>query len=106
MVRIKNVEFSGQVSEGDDEISVVICSVDQLRDLVGFMTDVKEVVYRRVSGIETVYNVSCPLSASVASKNVYVFRFSTKPTATQQLEAKNQELSDAIDDILVMMLEG
>lgn len=105
MVNIKGIEYSGQVTEGDDEISVILCSTDMLSDIVEFMADVKEVTYTPVSGIKKVYPVTCPISASFASKNVYVIRFSTKPTETQRLEAKNQELSDAIDDILVMMLE-
>lgn len=106
MLKIKNKDYSGYVTEGDDEITTIISSVNMLQDIIGDMSDVKEVTVTEKNGLETTYAVTRPISATVVSKNIYAIRFSTKPSATQVLEDKNQELSDAIDDILVMMLEG
>lgn len=107
MVRIKGKEYSGQVvADANEQITVVIATSDLLKDVAEMITDVTEVSDISSAGIETVHIVTCPISASIVSPNLYALKFSTKPTATQQLEAKNKELSDAIDDILVTMLEG
>lgn len=106
MIRICGTEFSGVVTEnGGDELTVVISTDHLLEDVLSIMKNVKEVINIARDGTETVYSVSRPLSASLVSNNLYAVKFSTKKTETQILEEKNQELSDAIDDILVMMLE-
>lgn len=106
MLRIKDQEFSGTVGvSGDDELTVVIATSSMFEDVLAMTKDVKEIYATAKDGTETVYNVTRPISASLVSRNVYAIRFSTKKSETQLLEEKNQELSDAIDEILVMMLE-
>lgn len=106
MVKMNNIEYSGYVNEDEDEITVVIATAEFLKDIVDKMTEVKEVIYSEVNSVEKTYVVTNPLSAATVSRNVYAIRFSTKPTPTQLLEAKSQEMSDAIDELLVMVLEG
>lgn len=107
MIRLKGKEYSGYiVSDSNEQITVVLSSNELFKDIAEMMIGVTEVTDISSSGIETVHVVTSPISASIVSPNLYAIRFSTKPTVTQQLEAKNQELSDAIDDIIVSMLEG
>lgn len=106
MIRINEKEYSGSVSQnGKEELCVILATSELFRDVAQMITTVKEVTDISNTGIETVYSVSAPISASIVSQNLYALKFSTKPTVTQELEAKNQELSNAIDDILVLILE-
>lgn len=106
MVKINDIEYSGYVTEGDNEITVIISTIDTIQDVISKMTSVKEIEEKGMNGIDKTYVVTNPISAAVVSRNVYAIRFSTKPTPTQQLEEKTQEMSDVIDELLVMMLEG
>lgn len=108
MIQILNKEYSGYVAETPDgTLSVIIHTSDRFDDVVHALLndEVKEVTDIN-NGVETVYNVTCPVSARVVATWIYNLVYSTKPTYEQQMEAKIQEQSDAIDDLLVMILEG
>ena len=108
MIRILNKEYSGYVAASpDDTLSVIIHTAERFDDVVHELLndDVKEVTDIN-NGVETVYNVTCPVSARVVEQWIYCLVYSTKPTYEQEMEAKIQEQSGAIDDLLVLILEG
>ena len=69
------------------------------------MKDVKAVIEIN-DGVETVYNVTAPLSCKFMAQGFYMLVWSTKPTFQQQIEKILLEQNRAIDDILVTILEG
>lgn len=107
MIIIKDQQYSGTVSvTGDNELTVVLSTYYQFEDVLAFTKDATEIKEIDFGGREKVYNVTRPISASRVALNTYAIRYSTQKSEVEILEEKNQELSNAIDDILVMMLEG
>ena len=106
MIRIKDYEFSGTATvSGDNELTVVIATSWIIDDILPLTKDLDTIYSTDRNGLETAHTVTRPLSVSMVSRNVYALKFSTKKSDVQILEEKNQELSDAIDELLVLMLE-
>ena len=106
MIKLKEKEYSGYVVKNENDVlTVVIHTADNFDEIAKYITDVTSVTWSKSEQDETVYNITVPLSAKRVSQNVYALDFSTKPTETQQMEATLQAHSDAIDEMLVMLLE-
>lgn len=100
MIIINNRSYSGSVvSQDDRELKVLINAVDSIDDICLALNGVKTVIDRQQNDQETVYTVNTALTVSTVAPNTYIITFLTKPTAMQ-------EMSNAIDALLVMMLEG
>lgn len=100
MIIINNRSYSGSVvSQDDRELKVLINAVDSIDDICLALNGVKTVTDRQQNDQETVYTVNTALTVSTVAPNTYIITFLTKPTAMQ-------EMSNAIDALLVMMLEG
>jgi len=107
MVRINGKVYSGEVMNNkEDSIVVVIYTAESLRDIAATLTEVSEITEFFGEEDGKIYNVTTPLSAKTISSNVYALEFSTKPTYEMEVKTELQKQSDAIDDLLVMILEG
>lgn len=120
MIKILDEEYDGYVaSNGDDTLNVILHTWKGFEDIVAAMTNVKSIESIR-DGKSTIYNVTAPVSAQIVGLNLYSIVFTTKLAATEALERKVteqatiisqqaetiQELSDAIDTLLIDSLEG
>ena len=107
MVSWNNNTFNGQVMSHDENVlTACIYTLMTFSELIPTMNGVKEVVEFTNEEDRTVYSVSGPKSAKIVSANTYYVEFSTKLPLVKQLENAIQVQSDAIDDLLVMVLEG
>lgn len=107
MVEFLNRTYSGKVIRNDnDRLVLILNTADSIEDLAPLMPGITQINEIIEGGYETVYTVTAPISFRVVSNNVYSFEFSTKPTLQQETEARMQSLSDAVDDLLIMVLEG
>ena len=107
MIQWKDKVFSGQILRDDDEVlTAVVYTVESFQDVSTSMTGVTEIYEFTSESDRAEHKVTGPRSAKIVAANTYFVEFSTKQPLTKQLENKIQEQSDAIDDLLVMMLEG
>lgn len=120
MIKILDKEYDGYLAENADEtLTIVIHTWEGFDDVVAAMTDVKSIENIK-DGKSTVYNVTAPVSARVVGLNLYSIVFTTKLAPSEALERKVaeqdeiiatqantiQELSDAIDQLMIDSLEG
>ncbi len=105
MIKWNDKTYSGNiVNEGNDKLTVVIYTVESLQDICLSLNDVTEVI-EETQG-ERVVNVTMALSVKTIEQNTYYITFSTKPSQQQEMMDLIQEQSDAIDALLIMLLEG
>lgn len=106
-IKLKDKEYSGYIAaNGGDTLTVILHTTDDFGDVANYMIDVTKVISVEQNGCENVFTVTAPLAAKQISLNVYSIEFSTKLTVEQEFEASLQSQSDAIDELLVMLLEG
>ena len=106
-IKFKDKEYNGYVADnGNDILIAVIHTTESLNEIVSGLSDVTSVSTTSQDGTESVYAVTAALAAKQISLNVYSIEFSTKLTVEQEFEASLQSQSDAIDELLVMLLEG
>lgn len=99
MIEFNGKQYSGAVVREDDtELIVTISTADELQDVCLALNDVKAVTETN-SGGTFVYNVTTATNIGVAMTGVYTIKFSKKLTIIE-------EMSKAIDDLLVMVLES
>lgn len=107
MVKWNNKEYSGNIiTNKDDVLTVVIYTVESLQDICLSLEGVTEITEIRDKETENTFKVSTAISVKMVEAHTYHVAFSTKPTYQQEIQAKIQEQSDAIDALLVMLLEG
>ena len=100
MIIFGNKEYSGSIaSVTDDRIVAVINTVDSLQDVCSTLDGVKEITEVLQDGTRKTYAVTTAVSVYANTKTVYTIELLTKPTYLQ-------ELSNAVDALLVMALEG
>ncbi len=100
MIIFGNKEYSGSIaSVTDDRIIAVINTVDSLQDVCTTLDGAKEVTEVLQDGTRKTYAVTTAVSVYANTKTVYTIELLTKPTYFQ-------ELSNAVDALLVMALEG
>lgn len=100
MIIIGNKEYSGSIaSVKDDRIVAVINTVDSLQDVCTTLDGAKEVTEVLQDGTRKTYAITTAVSVYANTKTVYTIELLTKPTYLQ-------ELSNAVDALLVMALEG
>ena len=105
-IKLKDKEYRGYVAtSGDDTLTIILHTTDDFNEVANYMTDVAQVVSVEQDGTESAYIVTAPLAAKQVSQNIYSIEFSTKPTPFQEFETSLQSQSDAIDELLVMLLE-
>lgn len=105
MVRWNDKTYSGNVvTERNDELTVVIYTVESLQDICLTLNDVTEVT--EITETERTIRVTTAICVRRIEPNTYHVKFSTKPTYRQEVLDLIQEQSDAIDALLVMLLEG
>ena len=100
MIIFGNKEYSGSIaSVKDDRIVAVINTVDSLQDVCTTLDGAKEVTEVLQDGTRKTYAITTAVSVYANTKTVYTIELLTKPTYLQ-------ELSNAVDALLVMALEG
>lgn len=100
MIIIGNKEYSGSIaSVTDDRIVAVINTVDSLQDVCTTLDGAKEITEVLQDGTRKTYAITTAVSVYANTKTVYTIELLTKPTYLQ-------ELSNAVDALLVMALEG
>ena len=107
MLRINGTLYDGNVVDhNEDRIIIVVHYPGSFTEFADAIIDTKQIVDVDAVGGEKTYVVSSPLQATNVSKNVYSAEFNCKPTINDELANRIQEQSDAIDALLVMLLEG
>jgi len=100
MIEINNERFSGSIIRDDDtEVIVSINTISTLQDLCLILNDVKAFTETLIDGTQNVYNVNNAVSVTATGKNCYTVTFSKRMSVLE-------EMSQAIDNLLVMVLEG
>ena len=100
MIIIGNKEYSGSIaSVTEDRLVAVINTVDSLQDVCTTLDGAKEVTEVLQDGTRKRYAITTAVSVYANTKTVYTIELLTKPTYLQ-------ELSNAVDALLVMALEG
>lgn len=98
MIEINGKKYSGAVIRNEEnELIVSINTIDTLQDLCLAMNDVRTVTETNNGGTN-VHNVNNAVAINQSVKGVFTITFSKKPTVIQ-------EMNQAIDALLVMMLE-
>ena len=98
MIEFNGKQYSGAVVREDDtELIVSVSTADTLQDLCLALNGVKSVTETNGGGT-FVYNVSTATNVGVAMQGVYTIKFSKKQTVIE-------EMSEAIDKLLLMVLE-
>ena len=98
MITINGKTYSGAVIRNEDtELIVSISTADTMQDLCLAMNDVKTVTETNEGGTNVI-NVNNAVSINQSVKGIFTITFSKKLTVIQ-------EMSQAIDDLLVMVLE-
>lgn len=106
MIEINGTSFSGSiVGNENDTLSVLIRTVDEMQDLAQRITGASSVT-EIADGQETNHTVTMLRAIKSVSYNTFLAEFSTKQSFAETVEAKIQQQSDAIDELLVMLLEG
>lgn len=98
MIEVNGKQYSGAVLKNDDsELVISIYSSDSLQDMCIAFDNVKEVT-EISNGVSNVIHVNTAVQISSGIKDVYAITFSKKQTIIQ-------EMSEAIDKLLLMVLE-
>lgn len=106
-LKLKDKEYNGYVAQNENDVlTIILHTTDNFDDVADSMTSVTSITTMSESGNEAVIRVTEPLLAKRVSQNVYALEFSTRLTIEQELEAALQTQSDAIDELLVMLVEG
>ena len=106
MVSWNGREYSGKIIREDAEVlSLYVYTADSFYDVVSSLADVKEITEYTSEKDKKTYRVTCHKSSKIMSANTYYIEFSTKPTFQENLDKKFQEQSDAIDALLIALLE-
>ena len=99
MIEFNGKQYSGSIIKNDsEELVVSICSNELIPDICLALNGVKAVTETNDGG-STVYNVNTATNVSNTLKGIFTITFSKRLTVIQ-------EMSQAIDDLLVMVLEG
>ena len=107
MLKINGSLYKGNIMEQDNEkLIAVVQSNDTFIEFMDAMVGVKQVLEVFDDGREVSYTVSFPVRAQTVYPNVYSIEFSRKPSVTDELTRKIEEQNEAIDALLIMMLEG
>lgn len=106
MISIKDKKYSGYIVEQDGTINVIVNTIETYGDFIHYAESATVIIENEGENGEKRYTVTSPVSATIVDRNIYSMIFSTKPTYFQQLEQSIQNNNDAIDDILVALLEG
>lgn len=100
MIEFNGHSYSGSiVSHDDNELKVLINTVYSMDDICLSLNGVTSVNNTQQNGETETYTVTTATTVSRVAQNTYMITFLTKPTVMQ-------EMSSAIDALLVMMLEG
>lgn len=98
MIEINGKQYSGAILKNDDtELIISVYSNDSLQDMCIAFDNVKEVT-EITTGNSNVIHVNAAIQIGSGIKGVYTITFSKKPTIIQ-------EMSEAIDKLLLMALE-
>lgn len=99
MIEFNGKQYSGAVVREDDiELIVSVSTSDTLQDLCLALNDVKTVSETNNGGT-FLHNVTMATNVGVAMQGVYTIKFSKKQTVIE-------EMSEAIDKLLLMVLGG
>lgn len=100
MLVINEKEYSGAVVKADEnELVTTVSTNETLFEVCHAMDGATSVTEIGIDGAEKAYMVNNATRVMESVPGVYVVVFSTKPTVLQ-------EMSNAIDELLVMVLEG
>lgn len=100
MIEFNGKSYSGSVLQNDESRMIVnILTVDSLQDVCLALTGIKTITETKNDGSVVSYNVNNAVQVSSPFKDYYAITFSKQPTVIE-------ELSNAVDSLLVMMLEG
>lgn len=98
MIEINGRSFSGSVVKNDEaELILTIITTDTLQDLCMAMTGVKSVTVSTVDG-SNVIAVNIATHINMSGNGIYTVTFTKRQTFIE-------EMSNAIDELLVMVLE-
>ena len=99
MIEFNGYKYSGSVNRSDDaELVVSINTVDTLQDICIALNDVKSVKETLMDGTVNTYTVNNAVQVTATARNCYTILFSKKLSVIE-------EMSNAIDALLVMALE-
>jgi hypothetical protein len=100
MIEFNGKEYSGAIIKNDDsELIVSIMTVESMQDICIALTGVKTVTETQLDGTSVSYSVNNAVQVNASAKYCYTITFSKALTVIE-------ELSEAIDRLLVMALEG
>ena len=100
MIEFNGHSYSGSVvSHDENELKVLINTVESMEDICVALNGVKSVNSEQQNGETMTYTVTTASTVSRVAQNTFVVTFLTKPTVLQ-------EMSNTIDALLVMALEG
>ena len=100
MIEFNGRSYSGSVIKNDsEELIVSILTVDNLQDICIALDGAKTVTETGLNGTNTAVSVTKAVQVNASAKGCYTIVFSKKLTAIE-------ELNQAIDLLLVMVLEG
>lgn len=100
MIEFNGHSYSGNIIREDgDEIVASIYSVETLQDICIALTDVKSITESVLNGATSTHKVTAASHVARTANNCYTVTFSKK---RDEIEA----LNEAIDSLLVMVLEG
>lgn len=100
MIEFNGHSYSGSVvSVDENELRVLINAVDSMNDICLSLNGATSVKSEQLNGEEVTYTVTMATTVSAVAPNTYLITFLRKPTVMQ-------EMSNAIDALLVMVLEG
>lgn len=100
MIRFNGHEYSGNVVyENEDELVVSIYTLDTIQDICINLNNVKTVYSITETGVEVAHNVNIASSVVNTGRSIFTIKFGKKLTFLE-------EMSSAIDSLLVMALEG
>ena len=99
MIKFNGQTFSGSIIKNDEsELIISIYAVAEMNDILTALNGVKTVT-EIVGETESIYGVNTATSVHVAVKGVYNITFSKRMTIIE-------EMNNAIDQLLLMALEG
>lgn len=99
MITFGKKEYSGQIaSVSDNKIVAVINTVDTLQDVCAALDGIKEITETTQDGTKKTYAITSANAVFANTRTIYTIELLTKPTYLQ-------ELSNAVDALLVMVLE-
>ena len=99
MIEFNGKQYSGSVVREDDtELIITISTQDSLQDVCLALNNVREVIEVN-SDVTSVHNVNNATNVGVAMPGVYAIKFSQRLSIIE-------EMNEAINDLLVMVLEN